>query len=49
LRLARAVGVDLDKDIVGSLANKKGSDLIMWDSVQRANKGALGSADGSMP
>jgi adenine-specific DNA methylase len=26
LRLARAVGVDLDKDIVGSLANKKGSD-----------------------
>lgn len=23
LRLARAVGVDLDKDIVGSLANKK--------------------------
>lgn len=47
LRLARAVGVDLDKDIVGSLANKKGSDLNMWDSVQRANKGALGSADGS--
>ena len=47
LRLARAVGVDLDKDIVGSLADKKGSDLIMWDSVQRANKGALGSADGS--
>ena len=47
LRLARAVGVDLDKDIVGSLAEKKGSDLTMWDSVQRANKGALGSADGS--
>ena len=47
LRLARAVGVDLEKDIVGSLADKKGSDLTMWDSVQRANKGALGSADGS--
>lgn len=47
LRLARAVGVDLDKDIVGSLANKKGSDLIMWDSAQRASKGTLGSADGS--
>lgn len=47
LRLARAVGVDLDKDIVGSLAEKKGSDLTIWDSVQRANKGALGSADGS--
>lgn len=47
LRLARAVGVDLDKDIVGSLAGKKGSDLTMWDSAQRAAKGALGSADGS--
>ena len=47
LRLARAVGVDLDRDIVGSLANKKGSDLTIWDSVTRANKGALGSADGS--
>jgi putative DNA methylase len=46
LRLARAVGVDLDKDIVGSLAEKKGADLLMWDSVQRANKSALGSADG---
>jgi putative DNA methylase len=47
LRLARAVGVDLDKDIVGSLAEKKGSDLTMWDSTKRAAKGALGSADGS--
>lgn len=47
LRLARAVGVDLDKDIVGSLAEKKGSDLTLWDSAQRANKSALGSADGS--
>ena len=47
LRLARAVGVDLDKDIVGSLAEKKASDLTVWDSVQRANKGALGSGDGS--
>ncbi len=47
LRLARAVGVDLDKDIVGSLAEKKGSDLTLWDSAQRAAKSALGSADGS--
>jgi adenine-specific DNA methylase len=47
LRLARAVGVDLDKDVVGTLCEKKGSDLTMWDSVQRANKSALGSADGS--
>ena len=38
--VARAVGVDLDKDIVGSLAEKKGSDLTMWDSAQRAAKSA---------
>lgn len=47
LRLARAVGVDLDQDIVGTLAAKKGSDLVMWDSAQRAAKSALGPADGS--
>ena len=47
LRLARAVGVDLDTEIVGHLAEKKGSDLIMWDSAQRAAKHALGAPDGS--
>ena len=47
LRLARAVGVDLDADIVGHLAEKKGSDLILWDSAQRAAKHALGAPDGS--
>lgn len=47
LRLARAVGVDLEKDIVGRLAEKKASDLILWDSAKRAAKGALGPADGS--
>ncbi len=47
LRLARAVGVDLDADIVGHLAEKKGSDLVMWDSAQRAAKHALGAPDGS--
>ncbi len=47
LRLARAVGVDLDKDVVGRLAGKKGSDLQMWDSAQRIAKGAIGPADGS--
>jgi putative DNA methylase len=47
LRLARAVGVDLDGDIVGRLAEKKGSDIRLWDSAQRAAKGALGPADGS--
>ena len=47
LRLARAVGVDLDGDIIGRLAGKKGSDIILWDSTHRAAKGALGPADGS--
>ena len=47
LRLARAVGVDLDGDIIGRLANKKGSDIRLWDSAWRAAKGALGPADGS--
>ena len=47
LRLARAVGIDLDGNIVGRLAEKKGSDLVLWDSVRRAAKGTLGPADGS--
>ena len=47
LRLARAVGVDMDKDIIGRLAEKKGSDIRLWDSTRRAAKGALGPADGS--
>jgi putative DNA methylase len=47
LRLARAVGVDLDRQIVGVLAEKKGSDLLLWDSGKRAAKAALGAPDGS--
>ena len=47
LRLARAVGVDLDRDIVERLAEKKGSDLRLWDSAVRAAKGALGPPDGA--
>jgi hypothetical protein len=47
LRLARAVGVDLDKDIIGHVAEKKASEIILWDSSKRAAKGALGPADGS--
>jgi hypothetical protein len=47
LRLARAVGVDLEKDIIGHVAEKKASDVTLWDSAKRAAKGALGPADGS--
>lgn len=47
LRLARVVGLDIDADVVGKVAEKKGSDLLLWDSAKRAAKGALGAADGS--
>ena len=47
LRLARAVGIDLDNDIVGRLAEKKGSDILLWDSSRRATRGTLGPVDGS--
>ena len=47
LRLARAVGVNIDKDIIDRLAEKKGSDIILWDSSRRAAKGTLGPPDGS--
>ena len=47
LRLGRAVGVDLEKEIIGHVAEKKASEVILWDSGKRAAKGALGPADGS--
>jgi hypothetical protein len=47
LRLARAVGVDLEKDVIGHVAEKKSSEIILWDSAKRAAKGALGPGDGS--
>lgn len=47
LRLARVAGLDLDADVVGCVAEKKASNLLLWDSAKRAAKGALGPADGS--
>jgi putative DNA methylase len=47
LRLARAIGVDLDRDVVGVLGEKAASDLKLWDSGKRTAKSALGSPDGS--
>ena len=47
LHLARSVGVDLDADVVGRLAEKKAGNLRLWDSGHRAAKGALGPADGT--
>ena len=46
LRLARAVGVDLERDIMGHLAKKKASDITLLDSKERAAK-TLPPADGS--
>lgn len=47
LTLGRAIGVDIEKEIIGHIAEKKGSEVVMWDSARRAAKGALGAADGS--
>ena len=47
LMLARAVGVDVESDVIGRIAEKKGSDILLWDSARRAAKGALGPVDGS--
>ena len=48
LRLARATGVDLDREIVGRLALKKSANVQLWDSERRAARGALGPADGAL-
>lgn len=47
LRLARAVGVDLDGQLIGRICEKKGSDIKLWDSKARAEKGSLGGTDGA--
>ena len=47
LHLARSVGVDLEADVVGRLAEKRAGNLRLWDSAHRAAKGALGPADGT--
>ena len=48
LHLARSVGVDLEANVVGRLAEKKAGNLRLWDSAQRAAKGALGPPDGTL-
>ena len=47
LRLGRAVGIDLERNVSGRLAHKSGSNLQLWDSARRAATGGLGPADGS--
>jgi putative DNA methylase len=47
LRLARAVGADLEGQLIGRICEKKGSEIKLWDSATRAAKSGLGPADGS--
>ena len=47
LKLARAVGADLEQEIVGRTAAKMGQNLVLWDSGERAAKSSLGPSDGS--
>ena len=47
MNLARVVGLELDKDIVGIVAEKKQSNIVLWDSETRAAKAALGPASGA--
>ena len=43
LQLGRAVGVDVERDVVGRLAEKKGSDLLLWDSSGAPRRAHSGS------
>lgn len=47
MNLARVVGLELDKDIVGVVAEKKQSDIMLWDSETRAARATLGPASGA--
>ena len=47
LQLARAVGVDLERQIVGKLAEKKQANLVLLDSATRIARHRAGAADGS--
>lgn len=47
LRLARAVGVDLETQVIGRLAEKKAAEIKLWDSEIRVAKGVIGPIDGS--
>ena len=47
LNLARVVGLDMDSDIIGVIAEKKGSDVVLWDSGTRAARASLGASGGT--
>ncbi|TQE98092.1 MAG: DUF1156 domain-containing protein, partial [Spiribacter salinus] len=48
LRLARVAGVDMESQVIGRVAGRRQSDIVLWDSAQRTASGALGPPDGSV-
>lgn len=47
LNLARVVGLDMERDIIGVIAEKKASDALILDSEARADSARLGPATGA--
>ncbi|MDW8371755.1 MAG: hypothetical protein RMK81_15875, partial [Geminicoccaceae bacterium] len=47
LQLARVVGVELEGEVVGRIAEKKGDEILLWDSETRLKRHVLGPVDGS--
>lgn len=45
LKLARVVGLDFDQDVKNRVCEVKSSDVILWDSKTRRDKGKLGMAN----
>jgi hypothetical protein len=45
LKLARVVGLDFDVDVKNRVCEVKGSDVVLWDSKTRRDKGKLGMAN----
>ncbi len=46
LQLARVVGVDLDGEVIGRVAEKKQDRVVLWDSEVRQRAHAVGPIDG---
>jgi len=47
LHLARVVGINLDRDVIGRIAGKKTNEIQLWDSETRVASHGIGPIDGS--
>ena len=47
LHLAKAVDVDLERDVIGRFAKKDGEYLVLWDSQRRKSNGTRRTRDGT--